>query len=135
MKFLLPHGKKFVKIKNSKILKNRKNGLEIWRIATVPLNLALLRSIVSEKTRFTDYDGRRTLAPQERIIKARTRRTAERKEGAEKKGKDKCGEWKKKKKGRTEDEKGKSKQVRCMICKYEATVNTAIHSRSSFMCV
>ncbi len=70
MKFSLPHGpmltntkKKIVKIKKSKILKNRKKkGLEIWRIATFPLNLAVIRLMVSEKHRVlrttTDNSGR-----------------------------------------------------------------------------
>ncbi len=49
--------KKNVKIQNSKIFKNGKNGLEIWWIATFPQNLALICLTDSEKTRFTD-DGR-----------------------------------------------------------------------------
>ncbi len=67
MKFSLPLGpmltkteKKIVKIQKSKIFKNGKIGLEIWWIATFPQNLALIRLTVSEKTYFTDDDGRTT---------------------------------------------------------------------------
>ncbi len=37
----------------------KKNGLQIWWIGTCPQNLALIHSVVSEKTMSTDDDGRR----------------------------------------------------------------------------
>ncbi len=51
--------KKIVKNQEFKILKNKKNGLEIWWIGTCPQNLALIHSVVPEKTMSTD-DGRTT---------------------------------------------------------------------------
>ncbi len=51
--------KKFVKNQKFKIFENKKNGLEIWWIGTCPQNLALIHSVVSEKTMSPD-DGRRT---------------------------------------------------------------------------
>ncbi len=49
-------------VKNEKFEKQKKNGLEIWWIGTCPQNLALIHSMVSEKTVSTDdgrTDGRR----------------------------------------------------------------------------
>ncbi len=57
---MLTKMKKFVKIQKSKIFKHGKNSLEIWWIATFPQKIALIHLTVSEKTRFTDDDGRRT---------------------------------------------------------------------------
>ncbi len=45
-----------LKFQNPKFLKNGKNDLEIWWTATFPQKLALIRLMVSEKTRFTDDD-------------------------------------------------------------------------------
>ncbi len=67
LKFFLPYGPMLTKTKKnrkkSKILhfekQKKKNGLEIWWIGTCPTNLALIQSVVSEKTMSTD-DGRTT---------------------------------------------------------------------------
>ncbi len=64
LNFFLPYGpmltktKKIGKISKIKILKNKKNCLEIWWIGICPKNLALIHSVVSKKTMSTDDDGR-----------------------------------------------------------------------------
>ncbi len=61
---MLPKPKKNHKKKKKKIEKQKRYGLEIWWIDTCPQNLALIHSVVSDKTMSTDdrrtTDGRVT---------------------------------------------------------------------------